>query len=170
MVVFAVGAWPVALTAVDRVAPVPVESVATERFLRGWGSKGNSDGQFSGQGLCLAVAASGEVFVSDLGNHRVQVFSRAGVFLRQIGRAEGSPPGRLNYPQQLAVSGRGELFVADLANRQVQVFSVDGRFLRQFGGSDSGDDRMNSLSGVAVSAAGEVFVGDYMNSRLHVFQ
>jgi DNA-binding beta-propeller fold protein YncE len=108
------------------------------------------------------------VFVSDWGNHRVQVFSSAGVFLRKIGRAdatEGSQPGEFNGPCQLAVSGRGELFVADCWNDRVQVLSLEGRS----GGLGSGHGQMRGPIGVVVSATGEVFVGDCGNSRVQVF-
>jgi DNA-binding beta-propeller fold protein YncE len=47
---------------------------ADGQFLAKWGSEGSGDGQFRGPGD-IAVNASGNVYVAEWGNHRVQVFS-----------------------------------------------------------------------------------------------
>ena len=44
------------------------------RFLWNWGSRGSGDGQFNSP-VNIAVDASGNVYVIDAYNHRVQVFS-----------------------------------------------------------------------------------------------
>jgi DNA-binding beta-propeller fold protein YncE len=46
-------------------------------FLTKWGSQGSGDGQFNGPGG-VAVLPSCAVAVTDLGNHRVQVFQPNG--------------------------------------------------------------------------------------------
>ena len=40
-----------------------------------WGSLGSGDGQFFGGPLGVAVDGSGDVFVADNGNNRVQKFA-----------------------------------------------------------------------------------------------
>lgn len=47
--------------------------------LRSWGREGESYGEF--QGVKGLAVREGAVYVADAGNHRVQVFTRAGLFL-----------------------------------------------------------------------------------------
>jgi hypothetical protein len=55
----------------------------SEVFQRKWGSPGDGDGQFNVL-ISLAVPDD-EVYVTDSGNYRVQVFDRSGKFLRKWG-------------------------------------------------------------------------------------
>ncbi len=78
----------------------------------------------------IAVAPNGEVFVTDTGNKRVQVFDADGKFLREFG-GSGTYPGLMNEPVGIAVN-ETEVFVADAWNRRVQVFTLQGDFVRQW--------------------------------------
>ena len=60
------------LTGCATLAPEPIPFEVT--FLGKWGSEGNSDGQFNIP-YGIAVDGSGNVYVLDGGNNRVQVFS-----------------------------------------------------------------------------------------------
>ena len=54
------------------------------RVVTRWGRQGNGPGQFDGpQGL--AVDSRGELYVTDAGNCRIQVFNRRGKYLRSWG-------------------------------------------------------------------------------------
>ena len=52
----------------------------------------------------IALDAAGNVYVADTGNHRVQVFTAAGVFLRTFGRL-GRGQGEFYNPRGIAVRG-----------------------------------------------------------------
>jgi sugar lactone lactonase YvrE len=88
----------------------------------------------------VAVAASGDIFVSDghtpnRGNARVIKFNRNGKFIKQWG-GHGSGHGQFEVPHALAFDSRGRLFVADRANNRIQIFTQDGEYLdewKQFG-------------------------------------
>ena len=47
--------------------------LADGSFLAKWGSKGNGDGQFLAPSG-IAVDAAGNIYVGDMGNHRIQKF------------------------------------------------------------------------------------------------
>ena len=51
------------------------------KFLRKWGSRGSGDGEFSWP-QSLSIDNEGNVYASDRGNHRIQVFDPLGRFLR----------------------------------------------------------------------------------------
>ncbi|MBA3413937.1 MAG: hypothetical protein H0U10_01760, partial [Chloroflexia bacterium] len=89
---------------------------------------GGEPGRFFGP---RSVALAGdEVFVSDTGNERVQVFGLDGSFRRAFG-GYGSEPDRLIEPVGLAVGPDGNLAVADSGNARVSVFTPAGEPVRQ---------------------------------------
>ena len=107
------------------------------------------------------------VFVSDYGNHRVQVFSQDGSFVRSIGSC-GTGDAQLFNPQGLACATDGTLFVSDYGNHRVQVFAQDGSFVRSIGSRGTGDGQLFNPHGISI-ANGLVAVADCGNHRVQVF-
>src|SRR4030042_1741132 len=68
----------------------------TYQFVTKWGSPGSGDGQFN-YPAGVAVDSSGNVYVADLGNHRIQKFDSSGGFITKWG-SSGSGDGQFNYP------------------------------------------------------------------------
>ena len=69
----------------------------------------------------ITVDASGDVYVTDTGNQRLQKFDREGNFITQWG-GFGNGDGQFNFPYGVAVDSRGSVFVADSSNTRVQQF------------------------------------------------
>ena len=69
----------------------------------------------------VAIGASGEVFVSELNNHHVSVFTTEGRFVTSFGR-RGKGVGEFDSPGWLAVNGKGVLYACDTKNDRVQTF------------------------------------------------
>ncbi len=59
----------------------------TYRFVKTWGQRGDRPGELR-EPVAIVVAGD-EIFVSDAGNNRIQVFDREGRFLRQFGTITG---------------------------------------------------------------------------------
>ena len=80
----------------------------------------------------LAINASGNLFVADSGNNRVQEFVRSpsggyaasGITVAGTGTA-GSGSTQLSDPGSLVFDGLGDLFVADNANHRIQEFTFN---------------------------------------------
>ena len=85
----------------------------------------------------MAVDGSGNVYVVDNGNHRIQKFTSSGTYLTQWG-SYGSGDGQFNYPYGVAVDASGNVYVADLYNHRIQVFTSSGTYLTQWGTQGSG--------------------------------
>jgi DNA-binding beta-propeller fold protein YncE len=148
------------------------------RFLRAWGSKGNGDGQFlqpswpdDGDGpVGIAVSASGEVFVTDHWNHRVQVFASDGVFLRKWGQ-----PAALNTPSGVALDAAGHVYVVSSGGMvtrnafSVQKFSEAGEFRRRWGGDGDAPGKFDAPVGIAFDTTGNFYVADSGNHRIQKF-
>src|SRR5713226_3775049 len=94
------GGWP------RKVAPV---SGAAPSFVTKWGSFGSGDGQFNlPDGL--GVDSSGNVYVADAGNSRIQKFTSGGAFITKWGGL-GSGDGQFNIPEGVAVDSSGNVYV-----------------------------------------------------------
>jgi tripartite motif-containing protein 2/3 len=61
--------------------------------------------------------------VADYGNHRVQVFTKEGEFVRKFG-GKGTESGQFNGPSAIAIGQDGTVIVAEDGNHRIQVFGV----------------------------------------------
>ena len=141
-------------------------------FLTMWGSAGSGDGQFNSSQVnapfIVGVDATGNVFVSDSNNQRVQKFDNAGTFLTKWGTS-GSGDGQFGAPFGLGFDMSGDVFVGDAGNNRVQVFTGTGAFVRQWGSTGSGSGQFNVPVGVGVDGSGDVFVAEFNNNRVQKF-
>jgi tripartite motif-containing protein 71 len=69
----------------------------------------------------ITVDGTGDVYVTDTGNHRIEKFDREGNFITQWG-GFGNGDGQFNFPYGIAVDARGSVFVVDSGNTRVQQF------------------------------------------------
>ena len=110
-------------TPVPIVTPIPTPTPGC------LGGSGNGQFRFP-EGI--AVDGSGNVYVTDQQNHRVQVFNSSGEFLRKWG-SFGSGDGQFDFPRGIAVDISGNVYVTNSRDNRVQVFSSSGEFLRKWG-------------------------------------
>jgi YYY domain-containing protein len=76
-----------------------------------------------------ASARTGEVWVTDTGNHRLVVYDQALGTRRFIGKL-GSGSGEFSNPVGIAIGPSGTIYVADVGNKRLQVLDEKGNFLR----------------------------------------
>jgi predicted membrane-bound mannosyltransferase/DNA-binding beta-propeller fold protein YncE len=136
--------WGVAIDAMDNIYVADTWNHRIQKFsyegevLTAWGSLAQvvetgvpgTEGRFYGP-RGVAVGPNNELYVTDTGNKRVQVFDLDGNFLREFGGG-GSAPGRLDEPVGIAVGDDGDVAVADIWNRRIQIFASDGTLLRRW--------------------------------------
>jgi tripartite motif-containing protein 71 len=113
----------------------------------------------------VAVDSSGNVYVADTGNDRVQKFTNTGTFIRKWGSfcdvfGGNVCNGQFDGPRGIAVDSSGNVFVGDTGNDRIQKFSNTGNFIRKWGTSGSGNSQFGEIEGVAVDSSGNVFVAD----------
>src|SRR5439155_23590105 len=90
-------------------------------FLTTWGSAGTGNGQFNAPDG-VATDGSGNVYVVDTFNNRIQKFSSTGTFLTTWG-SSGTGNGQFNAPYGVTVDGSGNVYVADTDNNRMQKFA-----------------------------------------------
>ena len=156
VVLFALGA-----TMIGVAAPPPVgATVDPPVFETKWGTFGAPLRSPRG----VAVDGSGNVYVADTDNDRIQKFTSDGVLVTQWGTS-GSGDGQFLGPHGVAVDGSGNVYVADYANRRVQKFTSAGVFVTKWGGTF----QFGNPYGVAVDGSGNVYVTDSSNHRVQKF-
>ena len=100
----------------------------------------------------MAVDTTGNVYVADTDNHRVQKFTSTGSYLTQWG-TYGTGNGQFNRPFYVSVDATGDVYVADTGNHRVQKFTSTGTYLTQWGSNGTGNGQFKSPQGVAVDHA-----------------
>ncbi len=125
----------------------------------------------------MAVDSSGNVYVADVRNHRIQKFDSSGTYLNKWG-AFGSGDGQFNFPVRgvldtvgVAVDSSGKVYVVDQENHRIQKFDSSGNFILKWGALGTGDGEFNLPQGVgvAVDSSGNVYVADAVNHRIQKF-
>lgn len=134
------------------------------------GTSGSGDGQFSVP-TGISVDSSGNVYVADSGNNRVEKFSSQGVSLSQITASDPSCVQAFLDPTAVALApASGTLYVADTGNnRVVKVNPATGFCDSVFDSSIAASGTFNGPSGIATDSAGTIYVLDSGNARVEKF-
>jgi len=104
-------------------------------FSQKWGSSGNDPGEFM-YPESLAVDDQGFVYVTDLGNTRIQKFDSEGALIGIWGQ-NGPGPGEFSVPTGIATF-EDFVFVVDNTQDNIQKFDSDGNFILQWGDTGKG--------------------------------
>lgn len=103
----------------------------------------------------VAVSATGEVFIADMGNSRIVRLDPDGGFGHAWGeRGEGA--GQFSELFDLVVAPTGEIAALDAVNQIISLWTPDGEFLRQFGAELT----TYRPRGFGVAAGGDYFIAD----------
>lgn len=76
------------------------------------------------------VAPSGEVYLLNFEEARIQRYGVDGKLKQSIGR-KGKGPGEFTFPMFFSVAG-GKITIYDMLSTQVSVFDMEGKFLNRF--------------------------------------
>lgn len=155
---------------VEVVDEVQTRVVGTYGRLDSLGGYGFEPGQFrSPRGL---HAANGKLYVTDSGNHRVQVLDLSNNTWTVYGNTEegipveGTGTGEFSQPFGLAVGMNGDIWVADSGNFRIQKRSASTGTWQIFGTQGSNIGELDVPYDISLDSTGSVYVADHHNSRI----
>jgi tripartite motif-containing protein 71 len=115
----------------------------------------------------VAVDPSGNVWLSDTGNHRLVKYDADGKFIASFGK-KGKGKGEFIEPFGLAFDAEGNAYVADRLNYRIQVLNSQGQYLREFKVAGWEDTQINVEPYVAVDSQRKlVYVSDPTKKKIH---
>ncbi len=109
-------------------------------FLYAIGSPGSAEGQLI-YPTNIAVGPDGNLYVSDTGNFRIEIFSPEGRFIRKLGEI-GTALGKFARPKGISVDRDGRIYVVDAAFQNVQIFDSEGKLLMFFAEPGNGPGQL----------------------------
>lgn len=131
----------------------------------------------------------GYIYVADMNNNRVEVFTMSGTYVSQFGSA-GTGNGQFNLsysPEDITIDTTGNLWVTDDGNMRIQKFSSSGTWLASLGGTSSactnclctsgtcpvnqgsGNGQFSWPSAARLDSSGNIWVDERGNNRVQEF-
>ena len=158
-----------------------------------FGGTGSGAGQMQSPDGVAVQPTSGNVYVADAGNHRVDVFGPTGNFIEAFGwgvvdgqaKAEvctiscqggiaGSGPGQFASPTTIAIGAppgpaANKVFVGDAGNNVVDTFNADGNLVSTTDGTSTPQGHFQNLVGVALDRNGNLWTADGSTNNVDEF-
>lgn len=141
----------------------------TGTYLSEWGSEdifspGSGLGELSSPSGVIADS-SGDAWVLEAGNSRIQTFEDVGGAETPTGTigTPGNGDGQFKEPFGAAAASDGSVYVADTLNKRIQHLSAKNELLHQWGTAGSGPGEFEEMGGVAVAPNGDVWALNYSN-------
>ena len=129
-----------------------------------------------GQGLFaiphgLHADRDGNLWVTDVGTHKVWKLSPAGEVLLELGTGSPGLDARsFNQPTDVWVAADGSVFISDgYGNSRVVKLAADGQFRMQWGTPGAGPGQFRTPHSITGDSQGRIYVADRGNARVQRF-
>ena len=138
-----------------------------------FGSTGSGDGELSAP-VDLTFDSSGNMYVVDSGNCRIQKFDSSGNYLSQFGTC-GSADGEFGdlSGSKIMIDVSGNIYVIyfDLNTLyyDIQKFDSSGNYISKFGAIGSGNGEFYDPKDIGIDSSGNIYVVDSGNCRIQKF-
>jgi sugar lactone lactonase YvrE len=113
----------------------------------------------------ITVSSSGNVWVLDFNNDRINEYTEAGGFQKAVG-AKGTGLGQFEEPKGLTIDPAGNLWVSETKLNRIQELSATGTPLTTFGIAGAGPGQFSEPWGMAFTSASSMFIADVKNNRI----
>ena len=124
-----------------------------------FGKYGKEEGDLDGL-HSVAVDSHDNIYVADLYNQRIQMFTKEGIYVRTIGENLN-----LQAPRSIAIN-KGKIYVVDWGYTFIQVLNLKGAALVQFGVYTEKGEQITPNS-IAVDQEDRLYVSDCNNHKVY---
>ena len=155
----------------------PASAKAEFGFLANWGEQGTGNGELN-NAQDVAVDSTGNIYVADGGNFRIQKLDSNGSFIEKWGSVFDNP---MVMPLSAVFDSQDKIYVAEKyydiredgalepVNYRIRKLDSSGGVIENWGDVGSGDGQFNIPWGIAVDQVGNVYVADGYNHRIQKF-
>ena len=131
-------------------------------FIKSIGSYGKGEGEFT-MPEDIKFDTSGNMYVADFGNYRVQVLDSSGHFIRVFGEEQREP----HHVASLHIIDK--YVYASATDNYIVVYKTSGEFVTLFGGEGDEEGEFMFPASIASCPNGFVYVCDFSNNRVQIF-
>ena len=147
-----------------QVKPV-VPDYKTKQLPTAYRCKKSSDNKAPGElnfPCCMSIHyKSGNIYIADEDNHRVQVFSYNGDYLFMFSE-------KMNHPVGICVF-QNTVFVTQWCSHCVNMYELEGKLMKIVGSNGNGEAQFNNPYGIDVSDRNHnIYVCDNSNNRVQI--
>ena len=127
------------------------------------GTQGVGRGEFSNPWGVVVEQRSGNIYVADQSNNRVEVFNGEAEYLSEFGSD------KMKSPLCIAIY-KDRVFVTQYGGGCLLVYDLNGQFIKQVGTPGSKEGQFTNPYGIAINNTnGDIYVCDYSNHRIQIF-
>ena len=130
---------------------------------------GNGPLQFNSPKGITVHPITGQIFIADTWNHRIQVLNNDLTYSHSFGKY-GSSPKQLYHPWDVTIDNEGYLYVADCNNHCIKKFTSTGQHISTFSSYGSNPGQIsNPISIIIDNNVLHVYVSEFGNNRISIF-
>jgi DNA-binding beta-propeller fold protein YncE len=134
-----------------------------------FGRRGAGASEFNYPTQVWSDPSSGDLWVTDSLNFRVQHFTQNGQFIATLARV-GDATGNLPRPKGVATDSHGHVYIMDGLLNTMQIFNQQGDLLLYLGEQGRGVGQFWLPVGIFIDRSNRIFVADSFNNRVQVFR
>ena len=139
--------------------------------LAAWGGTGTGGfGSYADPGQFkspkdVAIDSTGNLYVADTGNHRIQKRDLTGNW-SVIAAGYSRNLGQFRNPEAVAIDSTGNLYVSEAVNHRIQKRDIAGNWSVISEGLGNGAGQVNGPGDIIFDSSGNLYVADTGNSRI----
>ena len=128
---------------------------------------GNGPLQFNCPKGIIVHPTTGQIFIADTWNHRIQVLNNDLTYSHSFGKY-GSSPEQLYHPWDVTFDNEGYLYVADFCDHCIKKFTSTGQHISTFSSRGSNPGQIKHPISIIIDN-NVLYVSEFGNSRISIF-
>ena len=133
----------------------------------GSSEKGNGPLQFNVPTGITVHPTTGQIFIADRNNHRIQVLNKDLTYSHSFGEKVSSPE-QFQYPGDVTFDNEGYLYVADEYNHCIKKFTSTGQYISTFSSHGSNPGQITNPTSIIIDN-NLLYVSEWGNHRISIF-